>query len=75
MRKYPPIGVEQAARVLARHFRIAEEDGLKGGRTVRRAVREAKGNLEAERERLSLELSEAEDELRALEIAADALLR
>ena len=42
---------------------------------MRRAVREAKGNLEAERERLSLELSEAEDELRALEIAADALLR
>jgi hypothetical protein len=43
---------------------------------VRRAVREAKGNLEAEREeRLSRELSEAEDELRALDAAADALLR
>ncbi len=41
---------------------------------MRRAVREAKGNLEAERERLSRELSEAEDELRALEAAADALL-
>jgi hypothetical protein len=48
---------------------------LKGGRTVRRAVREAKGNLEAERERLSRELSEAEDELRALNAAADALPR
>ncbi len=41
---------------------------------MRRAVREAKGNLEAERERLSRELSEAEDELRALDAAADALL-
>ncbi len=49
--------------------------GRDEGRTaVRRAVREAKGNLEAERERLSRELSEVEDELRALE-AADTLLR
>jgi hypothetical protein len=75
MRKYPAVGVEEAARVLARHSRTTEEDVLKGGRTaVRRAVREAKGNLEAERERLSRELSEAEDELRALDAAADALL-
>ncbi len=37
------------------------------------ALREAKRNLEAERERLSRELSEVEDELRALEAAADAL--
>jgi hypothetical protein len=75
MRKYPAVGAEEAARVLARHSRIAEEDVLKGERTVRQAVREAKGNLEAERERLSRELSEVEDELRALEAAADALLR
>ncbi len=75
MRKYPAVGAEEAARVLARHSRSAEEDVLKGERTVRQAVREAKGNLEAERERLSRELSEVEDELRALEAAADALLR
>ena len=37
-------------------------------------MREAKGNLEAERERLFRELSEVEDELRALNVAADALL-
>ena len=76
MRKYPAVEAGEAARVLARHSRMAEEDVLKGGRAaVRRAVREAKGsNLEAERERLSRELSEAEDELRALEAAADALL-
>ena len=73
MRKYPPIGVERAARVLARHSRIAEEDVLKGGRIVRQAVREARGNLDAERERLSRELSEVEAGLRALD-AADALL-
>ena len=42
---------------------------------MRRAVREAEGNLEAGRERLSRELSEAEDELRALEASADALPR
>jgi hypothetical protein len=60
---------------LARHSRIAEEDVLKGGRTVRRAVREAEGNLEAGRKRLSRELSEVEAELRALEAAADALPR
>ncbi len=75
MRKYPAVEAGEAARVLARHSRMAEEDVLKGGRAaVRRAVREAKGNLEAERERLSRELSEAEDELRALDAAADALL-
>ena len=75
MRKYPAVEAEEAARVLARYSRMAEEDVLKGGRTVRRAVREARGNLEAERERLSRELSEVEDELRVLEAAADALLR
>ena len=75
MRKYPAVEVEQAARVVARHSRTAEEAVLMGGRTaVRRAVREAKGRLEAERERLSRKLSEAEDELRALDAAADALL-
>jgi hypothetical protein len=42
---------------------------------VRRAVREAKGNPDAERERLSRELWEVEDELRPLEAAADALVR
>ena len=75
MRKYPAVEVEEAARVLARYSRIAEEAVLTGGRTVRHAVREAKGNLEAERERLSRELSEVEDELRAFDDAADALLR
>ena len=75
MRKYPAVEAGEAARVLARHSRMAEEAVLKGGRAaVRRAVREAKGNLEAERERLFRELSEAEDELRALDAAADALL-
>ncbi len=75
MRKYPAVEAEEAARVVARHSRTAEGDVLKGGRTaVRRAVREAKGNLETERERLSRELSEAEDELRALDAAADVLL-
>ena len=42
---------------------------------MRRAVREAKGNLETERERLYRKLSEVEDELRALEASADALPR
>jgi len=32
------------------------------------------GNLQTERERLSRELSEADDELRALDATADALL-
>ena len=75
MREYPAVEAEEAACVLARYSRMAEEDVLKGGRTVRRAVREARGNLDAERERLSRELSEVEDELRVLEAAADALLR
>jgi len=38
-------------------------------------VREAKGNPDVERERLSREFWEVEDELRPLEAAADALLR
>jgi hypothetical protein len=73
MKMYPTVEPEEAARVLARHSRVAEEDVLKGGPTVRRAVREAKGNLEGERERLSRELAEVEDALRALDAAADAL--
>ena len=75
MREYPAAEAEEAARVLAIYSRMAEDDVLKGGWTVRRAVREASGNLEAERERLSRKLSDVEDGMRVLDAAADALLR